>query len=38
MIGPRPATKRDKEINSDLWAAHLAQWTEEEDRKIKRKR
>jgi hypothetical protein len=37
-IGPRPATKRDKEINPDLWAAHLAEWTEAEDRKIRRQR
>lgn len=35
-IGPRVATKRDKELNPELWAAHLAAWTEEEDRKIKR--
>jgi hypothetical protein len=36
-IGPRVATKRDKEINPDLWAEYLAQWTAEEDRKIKRR-
>lgn len=35
-IGPRVATKRDKEINPDLWASYLAAWTEEEDKKIKR--
>ena len=38
MVGPRVATKRDKEVNAELWAEYLAQWTDEEDRKLKRKR
>jgi hypothetical protein len=37
-IGPRPATRIDKENHADIWSEHLAQWTEEEDRKLKRKR
>lgn len=36
-IGPRLATKRDKELNPELWAAHLAAWTENENRKLKKK-
>jgi hypothetical protein len=35
-IGPRLATKLDKQNNPELWAAHLAEWTEQEDRKLKR--
>ena len=35
-VGPRVATKIDKQNHPDQWAAHLAQWTEEEDRKLKR--
>ena len=30
MIGPRPASKIDKENNPDLWAAFFAQQPEEE--------
>ena len=36
IIGPREATKLDKQNNPDLWASHLVQWTEDEDRKLKR--
>jgi hypothetical protein len=35
-IGPREATKTDKQNHSALWAAYLAEQTEEEDRNIKR--
>jgi hypothetical protein len=37
-IGPRLATKLDKQNNPEIWAAYLAEWTAEEDRKIRRKR
>lgn len=37
-IGPRPASKIDKQNHLDLWEGYLSQWTEEENRKMKRKR
>lgn len=36
-VGPREATKTDKQNHSALWAAYLAEMTAEEDRKLKRK-
>ena len=36
-IGPRVATKVDKQNHADKWAEHLASLTEAEDRKIKAK-
>jgi hypothetical protein len=36
IIGPREATKTDKQNHADLWAQYLVQWTEDEDRKLKR--
>jgi hypothetical protein len=37
-IGPREATKIDKQNHDDLWAEFLAQQTEAENAKLKRKR
>jgi hypothetical protein len=36
-IGPRIATKVDKQNHPELWSKHLASITEEADRKLKRK-
>ena len=36
-IGPREATKTDKQNHPDLWASFLAEWTEDQDRKLKKR-
>lgn len=38
LIGPRMATKRDKELNDKLWADYLAEQTETLDQELKAKR
>lgn len=37
-IGPRPATKVDKQNHPQKWQEHLASLTDEEDRKLKKRR
>ena len=38
LIGPRVATKRDKELNDKLWAEYLAEQTVALDQELKPKR